>query len=458
MEKNIPVSYEIENSIQIPKDHKEIIKNIFHNVYYEDIWVCINELNEDININYEENNSRRIAKLTILNRSMLEYDKSFFNDSINDDVKDYRPYFFSFIIYMDPKYDNDIYDKLKKMGSQWFIASLSEKNSYWQEYRGEIESSASPVIYRKHNIYISDLTLSAKILNEINNTYRTVTPSSDKNVKKDLCLLLKKVRFASSNVYKVGNGNLINIIGKKGAENFNVLYDVGYHSKQHPDDKRYIYGSAVRYFRKNVIPNAVFLSHWDDDHIMGCVYAQDALFECPWIAPEIEKIRAINAKRLAAYLTKKRKLTIVKRNTIARKISEISYLNSKISFYLGENKKKGTITKENCGGLVIEIRNKKRKRRVENLFCGDIPYSAVETVIWNSRTTGYDNLVVPHHGSFMNYSVLKVKSNATAVVCGDNTDHRPDQTHIKALENSGYGYHVKVTQNSSHCFIKLLLK
>ena len=58
----------------------------------------------------------------------------------------------------------------------------------------------------------------------------------------------------------------------------------------------------------------------------------------------------------------------------------------------------------------------------------------------------------------MNYSALKVKSNATAVVCGNNSAHRPDMTHIEALENFGHGYNVKVTQESSHCFIKLLLK
>ena len=40
----------------------------------------------------------------------------------------------------------------------------------------------------------------------------------------------------------------------------------------------------------------------DDDHIMGCVYAPEKLFECPWIAPEIVKKNAISAKRLAAYL------------------------------------------------------------------------------------------------------------------------------------------------------------
>lgn len=101
-----------------------------------------------------------------------------------------------------------------------------------------------------------------------------------------------------------------------------MMFDVGYHQRSHPGGSRMKYGAAVRSFQK-VIPNAVVLSHWDDDHIMGCVYAPEKLFECPWIAPEIVKKNAISAKRLAAYLTKKNKLTIVQRNSAARKLVEI---------------------------------------------------------------------------------------------------------------------------------------
>ena len=97
------------------------------------------------------------------------------------------------------------------------------------------------------------------------------------------------------------------------------------------------------------------LSHWDDDHIMGCVYAPEKLFECPWIAPEIVKKNAISAKRLAAYLTKKNKLTIIQRNSAARKLVEIKNPDSTITFYVGANKK-FILSKENCGGILVEIK------------------------------------------------------------------------------------------------------
>ena len=126
------------------------------------------------------------------------------------------------------------------------------------------------------------------------------------------------------------------------------MYDVGYHYKEHPYDKRNRYGYAVRAFRR-IKPDIVFLSHWDDDHIMGCVYAQKDVFDCPWIAPEITK-NAIGAKRLAKYLSVKGKLILIKRDSNKdRKLTTVKSKNKdrKISFYLGQNKRKNVLTKEN---------------------------------------------------------------------------------------------------------------
>ena len=103
----------------------------------------------------------------------------------------------------------------------------------------------------------------------------------------------------------------INGINEKTGQIFEAMYDVGYHHKSHPGDKRKSYGCAVRVFGK-INPNVVFLSHWDDDHILGCVYSKRGLFDCKWVAPEIQK-NAIGARRLAVYLSVKGKLTLIKR-------------------------------------------------------------------------------------------------------------------------------------------------
>ena len=129
---------------------------------------------------------------------------------------------------------------------------------------------------------------------------------------------------------------------------------------------------------------------------MGCVYAQKDVFDCPWIAPEITK-NAIGAKRLAKYLSVKGKLILIKRDSNKdRKLTTVKSKNKdrKISFYLGQNKRKNGLTKENCGGLAIEIINETTNGRVESLFCGDVPYRAIETTVWNSRKVQLEKLGV----------------------------------------------------------------
>lgn len=430
--------------------HARKIKELFHNALSEVIWVSIDELYEDDWQESELGIPHKVAKLNVLTRGMLEYDNSYLSESFAAKPEDYRPYFYSYIIQEDTSSYRVVYERLREMKDKWFLASFSMKGfDRYHEYQGEIESSASPVTYRRHNIYISDITLDQETLDEINLSYDVIAkPTPDGNIAKILTALLQDVKFTRSRIYAVGNGNLIDIVGEKGGRPFDLIYDVGYHSRQHPHDNRSSYGAAIRSFQ-HVVPDAVLLSHWDDDHIMGCVYGRSELFDCLWIAPEIAKKRAISARRLAAYLTVNGKLVIAKREDTARRLARIVTLNSTVSLYLGENKSKHTITKENCGGMVIEITTQLNGQAVESLFCGDVPYEAVNTVIWGVRSGGYDNLLVPHHGSAMEYSPLKVRKSAQAIVCGDGSSNRPHDNHRTALEANGTGYSVEVTGNKT---------
>lgn len=461
--------YRAENE-NVIDEHARKVKELFHSALSEELWVCIDELNEELwqedgRQRREQEGPYKVAKLSVLTRSMLEYDRSYFSESPNTNIESYRPYFYNFIIYVDSSDDCAAYDRLREMGDKWFKASFSQKASdEWLECQGEIESSASPVIYRERRIYISDTRLAPDIIEEINKTYSVIAPPTpDKDVEAKLTLLLHDVKFESSRVYNVGNGNLINIIGSKNNHAFNLVFDVGYHSRAHPYDKRFTYGAAIRSFQ-HIVPDVICLSHWDDDHIMGCVYGRSELFDCPWIAPEIVKKNAISAKRLAAYLTTKRKLVVVKREKIARRFARIITSNSTASFFLGENRQKQTITQENCGGMVIEIATQTpqtphwNRTVVESLFCGDVPYEAIKTEIWNKRVDGYDNLLVPHHGSAMVCTSLKTKKSAMAVVCGTGIGNRPHKKHREALRARGMGYHVEVTADAKiHPWIDLII-
>ena len=104
---------------------------------------------------------------------------------------------------------------------------------------------------------------------------------------------------------------------------------------------------------------------------------------------------------------------------------------------------------------------------MESLFCGDVPYKAIEKILWSNRVIGYDNLVVPHHGSPMNYSPLKVKNGATAVICCNdnkknttNTSRRPAPAHVKVLNRfpRQIGYSVNLTEYAKGSFISLKLE
>lgn len=74
--------------------------------------------------------------------------------------------------------------------------------------------------------------------------------------------------------------------------------------------------------------------------------------------------------------------------------------------------------------------------------------TAIENVVWKSRTNGYDNLVVPHHGSKMNYTPLKIKKTGTAVICCNNSKNRAAIEHKNALKGTSKqpGYHICLTE------------
>lgn len=426
---------------------------IFEQILYEEkLWVNIYEFN-DIELSGLETYTK-VAKLNILSKRMLEYDRSFLGENATRNIEEYRPYFYNYIIYMNSKSDTKLYSRLIEMGDRWFYASFrKDMNELPYAYYGQIESSASPIIYKNKAIYISDIEVVGVDFNS-NKDYKIAPAMADVQIGNKLKNLLKDIRFTSSKIFKVGNGNLINIRGYNinNLRDFEVMYDVGYHQKGHPGDERKRYGYAVRAF-KRIIPDMVCLSHWDDDHIMGCVYARNELFECCWFAPQIEK-KAVGARRLAAYLTMKNKLFVIERDSSSdRKLITIKNSYNEISFYMGKNVSKNGITKENCGGLLIEISDKKVEK--ESLFCGDVPYKSVENIIWDSRKTGYDNLLVPHHGSKMDYAPLRGKANAYAVVCGNGDQNRPNRNHRMALQRKGYT--VDITEYASGHWIDLKL-
>ena len=67
--------------------------------------------------------------------------------------------------------------------------------------------------------------------------------------------------------------------------------------------------------------------------------------------------------------------------------------------------------------------------------------------------------MVPHHGSKMNYSPMKIKNGATAVICCNNSKNRPANEHRKALQGvlGKDAYVIKLTELALGCCIVLNL-
>lgn len=433
--------------------HHYKVRKLFRDSLHSSLYVSINIIRDDITSLEGIEAPILVAKLNILTDEIIEYDRSYFfpEDRKNSD---YRPYFYNFNIYMNNKSNRHNFERLKEMGEKWYKAYFVDNQVLSSEqannvYFGEIEQSASPIAIRRKCICIEDTEPESKVLNKIDSTYRFVYVNSDKEVIDNINREFNNVEFDKAKIFRVGNANLINISGTQGNSNFNIMYDVGM-----TRDGTTKYQGAIRKFEK-IIPNAVILSHWDDDHIIGSVYARDELFDCTWYAPQIEKPNAVGATRLAMFLLLRGKLLVVERKKAARELISVKNSSSKISFYLGTNGGLDGITKENCGGIVIEIQNNKK----ESLFCGDVPYKAIKDVVWDKRTEGYDNLVVPHHGAEMTYCYIKGnRTKSVAVICADNNEeeNKPSAKHKAVLEANKYK--VKITEESrSKSYVELNL-
>lgn len=448
--------YQNREHWEFPSDygtHHYVVRKLFRDSLRSNLYVSINTIRNDIISLEGIDTPVLVAKLNILTYDMIEYDRNYFF-SENRENSDYRPYFYNFNIYMDSRSNRHNFARLREMGDKWHKAHFVDKRFFPSEqddnvYPGEIEQSASPIAIRKNCICIEDTEPESEVLNKIDRTYKFVYANSDIEVINHINMEFSNVEFDKAKVFRVGNANLIHICGMQGNQEFNIMYDVG--MTRNGTTK---YQGAIRKLKK-IIPNAVILSHWDDDHIIGSAYAGDELFNCTWYAPQIDKPNAVGATRLAMFLFLRGKLVVAERKDAARELTTVRNGSSKISFYLGANRALDGITKENCGGIVIEIQNDKK----ESLFCGDVPYKAIKDVVWDKRTEGYDNLVVPHHGAEMSFHSIKGnRTKSVAVICAVNNEdeNRPSHSHKEILKTNGY--RVKITEKScSKSYVELNL-
>lgn len=384
-------------------------------------------------------------RFSLITNEMLKYDKEKLALTSEELIKDdYRPYFFSFIAYLAEEKNNEIQDLFAKNESGWFgvrIVPVEATNNNDKDdvicLEGEIEWSASPVIYISRKLEISKTVLPDEMVKNINNMTIKMTAEADKVIASRIQNELDEVTLNEALIYKVGNGNAIKLEGKKKDSNgivqkYNAMFDIGYHEHSAPKIPRKQYNPAVGAFRY-LKPNVVFLSHWDSDHIMGTVYASKSIFKCNWYAPEISiKHTGANGRRLAAYLFSIKKLHMISRDkSKSRKIG--SFANDTVHIYMG---KEEAGNEENSSGIAIVVKNDD----VRSAFHGDAPYKCMKQ-LWNDFN-GLEYIIAPHHGAeTADYSSISSKTGMDVLFSANcnssqRCKYRPAGTHVDAVFNN----------------------
>lgn len=299
-----------------------------------------------------------------------------------------------------------------------------------------METSASPVNYLDGKLLVfKNKAIGKSILDKINGTY-----DPHKFVCTDRLEIEKALNNAwagdlpkTIDIYNVGHGNADYIRGSS----HRILYDIGYNYRSFPKYRNTKYLRAVNAIRR-MKPDCVILSHWDMDHIIGCAYAEQSIFNPKWIAPYLvsgsDKNARPNAIRLAHYLKVLGNLYLVDREQQNKLIASISCANNvEMKLWLGTGT--SILTPKNREGLMIEISDK-RRFYPHILLAGDVPYKCMPNIL----TDPIDFMHVPHHCSKLELERLKsvLWKGSCAIISTNRKKDKSlnyDSRHHKKLED-----------------------
>ena len=441
-----------ENGIDSQKrndyqEHQKVIIKLFNNALEEEqIYIHLEEIDEEDNT----------VRFSILSHDLLEYDIANLNPEMsakNIEKQDgYKPYFFTFVATINgwlKKYISKISDNFPIDDDYWFTASFKSEitkaaNSFLEGY---IVVAASPIQfdYKHRKLAVTDEKIPEVIRDSINNAYPLV--SSDLiTVRKKFANAFSDVSFRRAFIYKAGHANVIRLNGAKEGQCFNLIYDIGINygkpGKKIKTKSYFNVKDAISHFK----PNAVILSHWDEDHILGIVYANDKIYECPWFAPEVNSFK-LNARRLARYLFTKNVLTLIEKDKTEKQVAQ----EGDLKIFMGRNEGTDGIDVNNCSGLVLVH----EKADVKAIFCGDVPYKAIANELWN-RGQGYDYLIIPHHARAMTVDgiVCSNPRNGIAIYCHKK---KGDSIHIRELHRKHYQKIYKTEDASNNKYFSINL-
>lgn len=382
-----------------------------------------------------DNNDKQNKKETVIslyNDKSLDVFENFFIEKNNEELdfnvkKDYKPYIYEFrtkdkLIDFDESQSVQLYTALD-------VESPNFKIDTEDLIKGEVVFCASPEktidafiqvtpyqnpkkidklkIKLRNHLFMIEHTLD-NLPNEFNlNNNKKVTEAIKKEVK--ISSRLSEVKI---DIFNVGNANCVEISLIDSKKNKSkIMFDVGYKNTNNQYDE---IGKSV---------DAIFLSHWDNDHIKGALDILDINRNALWFVPRINKYSGTKFYNLLlCYLLIMEKLRIfsVKFN------NKLIYRNNGFALYKGTGT--GNTGKiENNLGIIIELECGKQNV----LLTGDCEYKYLPNEIKDRK---YDYLVVPHHGANTEKDKLNIPIKSKAAT---TTSYRIDEEVSKKSLNKG---------------------
>lgn len=292
-------------------------------------------------------------------------------------------------------------------------------------FEGEITFSASPVLSHRVIIVVEDLA--KKTDNEAykkliatydvwDNNIKSKCVYDQKKILSELDVLFDdKVKSREIRIYNVGQANCCycDLTTKK------IFFDIGV-SRSGVAIETPVIQQAVQEI-STLDVDAVILSHWDLDHILGVCYNENCLKQKIWIVPDFEKMYSkprVSIKRVCNYLIRNGKSELFMVDTSANNKLFYESCNKAVTIYMGELRASHCVNKMNNGGLLLKLENKKNI-----LMPGDCENQVIQNVTGSSQ---YDNVLVPHHGAVMSKPTLwgkKGKKNSAYISCGEIMGH-----------------------------------
>lgn len=385
----------------------------------------------------------------------------------------FTPYFYEFSAFVTDKDAIKILSKYFDDGAYYkFKLNIirGDSNNLRQNLTfiiGDILFSASPIVIEKSQLVIVDSSVDPEyrvedIINYSDfetrgNVLDNLNPTEVRKFKNSLdeCLpnFINTIKFT---MYNVGQGlcSYVSFNRNKG-----IFFDIGF-SRDACKDKSIQLDADGNYYKyKNKTPKAIFLSHWDTDHILGVVYCNKEIYNRKWIAPNINEISnkriSNSALRLSKYISLREQMlnttltighpnykkTMFLINERYNNRQVFSRTDGKFVLHKGKGTgTKGYSNKENNIGLVLELKNTQNL-----LLTGDVDYIKMPNSI---LTYDFDFLQVPHHGANVGKPKFKptIPGSSFAIVpvsMINRHKHPKYKEHLDILR--GYGFRIHRT-------------